>query len=69
VDSGEIVAIRAILRKRSQDALLIIEDVLASCPNRPHFIVDRSPWYSKILARLSLNYEQKSRSSRNTIES
>ncbi|MEM0079187.1 MAG: hypothetical protein QXP74_04210 [Nitrososphaerota archaeon] len=34
MDSGEIVAIRATLRKRGQDALLIIEDVLVSCPNQ-----------------------------------
>lgn len=33
MDSGKIVAIRATLRKRGQDALLIIEDVLVSCPN------------------------------------
>jgi len=69
LESGEIVAVRATLRKRSQDALLVIKDALAVPTNRPHFIIDKGPWYSEIPKKLGLSFEEKSRGPRNMIES
>jgi len=69
VDSGEIITVKATLRKRSQDALLVIKDALAKCTNRPYFIVDKGPWYSEIFKKLGLSYEYRRRGPRNIIES
>jgi transposase-like protein len=57
-----MIAIRTTRKKRSQD-------ILAKSTSRPHFVVDRGPWYAEIYRKLGLSYEHKRRGPRNAIES
>jgi transposase-like protein len=57
-----MIAIRTTRKKRSQD-------ILTKSTNRPHFVVDRGPWYAEIYRKLGLSYEHRRRGPRNAIES
>ncbi len=39
------------------------------CKNKPVFLVDRAPWYRKVLSRKGLKYEIRTRGKRNAVES
>ena len=68
IKTKEIIAIRAFSGRSYIETLVFLREILSKCKNKPLILVDRAPWYSCVLERIGLKYQQVSKGPRNYIE-